>query len=107
MPSPASRKGAHASVKPASPPSTPAALAVRQLREVLMESHREDTSHAFRLGLLQGALSVAMPQLELAAGETGIAVHTGFDFGTAVAPYVTPEQEARRLMRPRGGQRNA
>jgi hypothetical protein len=34
-----------------------------RLADVLSESHREDTDPTFRLGLLQGALAVAMPQL--------------------------------------------
>lgn len=35
----------------------------QRLADVLAESHREDTSADFRLGLLQGALAVAMPDL--------------------------------------------
>lgn len=101
----ASRKRAQHRVKPVS--ASAAALAVRQLREVLMESHREDTSHEFRLGLLQGALSVAMPQLELAAGETGIKVNTTFMFGTDAASYMLPGSDLRLHVRPRGGQRDA
>jgi hypothetical protein len=37
---------------------------VDRVADVLSESHREDTSHEFRLGLLQGALAVAMPALK-------------------------------------------
>jgi len=34
-----------------------------RVADVLSESHREDTPEAFRLGLLQGALAIALPQL--------------------------------------------
>lgn len=37
---------------------------VDRVADILSESHREDTSHEFRLGLLQGALAVAMPALK-------------------------------------------
>jgi hypothetical protein len=37
-----------------------------RLADVLSESHREDTDPTFRLGLLQGALAIALPQLEQA-----------------------------------------
>lgn len=37
----------------------------QRLSDVLAESHREDTSHEFRLGLLQGALAIALPELLL------------------------------------------
>lgn len=36
--------------------------AAQRLADVLSESHREDTSAEFRLGLLQGALAVALPE---------------------------------------------
>lgn len=35
----------------------------QRLADVLAESCREDTSTAFRLGLLQGALQIAIPEL--------------------------------------------
>lgn len=35
----------------------------QRVADVLSESHREDTSADFRLGLLQGALAVALPEL--------------------------------------------
>ena len=35
----------------------------QRLADVLAESRREDTSTQFRLGLLQGALEVALPDL--------------------------------------------
>lgn len=34
-----------------------------RIADTLSESHREDTSHEFRLGLIQGALAIALPQL--------------------------------------------
>ena len=34
-----------------------------RVADVLSESHREDTPVEFRLGLLQGALAIALPQL--------------------------------------------
>lgn len=34
-----------------------------RLGDVLSESHREDTPEEFRLGLLQGALAIALPHL--------------------------------------------
>lgn len=37
---------------------------VDRVADVLSESHREDTPAEFRLGLLQGALAIAMPQLK-------------------------------------------
>lgn len=33
-----------------------------RVADVLSESHREDTPEEFRLGLLQGALAIALPQ---------------------------------------------
>jgi hypothetical protein len=41
-----------------------------RIADVLSESHREDTSHEFRLGLLQGALAIAMPQLAALEAKT-------------------------------------
>lgn len=44
---------------------TDARTAAQRLADVLAESHREDTSNEFRLGLLQGALAVALPEFLL------------------------------------------
>lgn len=72
----------------------------QRVADVLAESHREDTSADFRLGLLQGALAVALPEL-LASGGQDVRLRISAAGLLAEADAVAAAMSTKRRTKPK------